>query len=114
MYYSLLLLTGQLIRPQKTAIDQWFRTVAAELKPVDIRIASVYLPLVRTRMIEPMKAYRNMPAMTAKQAAIVIARCILKRKKIFKPWWCTIPQWISFIFNREWQYIAGRFIKKRK
>lgn len=97
----------------KTAIDQWFRTVATELKPAHIRITSVYLPLVRTRMIEPTKAYRNMPSMSVRQAAIVIARCILKRKKVFKPWWCTVSQWVSFIFERQWLYISGRFIKGR-
>lgn len=92
----------------KTAVDQWFRTVATELKPAQICITSVYLPLVRTRMIEPTKAYRNMPAMSVRQTAIVIARCILKRKKVFKPWWCTVSQWVSFIFERHWLYISGR------
>lgn len=92
----------------KTAADQWFRTVATELKPAHIRITSVYLPLVRTRMIEPTKAYRNMPAMSVGQAAIVIARCIFKRKKVFKPWWCTASQWLSFIFEKQWLYISGR------
>ena len=96
----------------KTAIDQWFRSTALELKPAGIHITSIYLPLVQTRMIEPTKAYRNMPAMNVEQAATIIARCILKRKKMFKPWWCTVSQWISFVFERQWQYFSGRFIKK--
>lgn len=95
----------------KTAIDQWFRTVATELKPTHIRITSVYLPLVKTRMIEPTKAYRNMPAMSTEQAAIVIARCLIKRKKMFKPWWCTISQCFLFIFRSQWEYFSGRFIR---
>ncbi|MDR2920315.1 MAG: SDR family NAD(P)-dependent oxidoreductase [Tannerella sp.] len=97
----------------KTAIDQWFRTVASELKYAHIRITSVYLPLVQTRMIEPTRAYRNMPVMSAEQAAIVIAHCLIKRKKIFKPWWCTISQCFSFVFRSQWEYFSGRFIKKK-
>lgn len=98
----------------KTAADQWFRTAAFELKPADIRVTPVYLPLVRTRMIEPVKVYRNMPAMSVEQAAIVIARCIFKRKKLFKPWWCTVPRCLSFVFSGQWQYFSGWFISGKK
>lgn len=98
----------------KTAADQWFRTVAFELKPADIRVTPVYLPLVRTRMIEPLKAYRHTPAMSVEQAAIVVARCILERKKRFRPWWCTIPRTLSFVFSAQWQYLSGRFIREKK
>jgi len=98
----------------KIAIDQWFQSVATELKQSSICISSVYLPLVQTRMIEPTKAYRNMPAMSAEQVAVAIAQCILKRKKIFKPWWCTISQWFSWIFKKQWLYFSDRFIKKER
>lgn len=97
----------------KTAADQWFRTAASELKPVGIRITPVYFPLVRTRMIGPVKAYRDMPAMSAEQAAIVIARCILGRKKAFKPWWCGVARCGSFVLGRQWQRLSGRFVREK-
>lgn len=95
----------------KTAADQWFRTAAFELKPAGIRVTPVYLPLVRTRMIGPVKAYRNMPAMSAEQAAIVIARCILGRKKAFKPWWSAFARCFSYVLGGRWQHLSGRFIQ---
>jgi NAD(P)-dependent dehydrogenase (short-subunit alcohol dehydrogenase family) len=46
----------------KSAFDQWLRTVAPELNARGVATTTIYLPLVRTRMIEPTAAYKKMPA----------------------------------------------------
>jgi NAD(P)-dependent dehydrogenase (short-subunit alcohol dehydrogenase family) len=51
----------------KTAFDQWFRSVGPELNARGVSTTSIYLPLVRTRMMEPTKEYKNMPAMQPEQ-----------------------------------------------
>lgn len=56
----------------KAAFDAWFRSAAPELNNSGIATSTVYLPLVRTPMIEPTKAYRDMPAMEALHAAKLI------------------------------------------
>ena len=53
----------------KTAFDQWFRCVAPELQARGVSTTSIYLPLVRTRMIEPTRAYQNLPALQPEQVA---------------------------------------------
>ena len=60
----------------KTAFDQWFRCVGPELNARGVCTTSIYLPLVRTRMIEPTEAYRNAPAMEPGEVAALICRAI--------------------------------------
>ena len=40
----------------KTAFDQWLRSIGPELNARGVATTSIYLPLVRTRMIEPTPA----------------------------------------------------------
>lgn len=98
----------------KTAADQWFQSAGAELSLLGMRITPVYLPLVQTRMIEPTKAYKNMPAMRVEQVAIVIARCMLYRKKKFMPWWCSVVRCALFLFKKQWLYFSNQYIRKRR
>jgi short-subunit dehydrogenase len=83
----------------KTAFDQWLHAAAPELKANGISCSTAYLPLVRTRMIEPTKAYDKAPAMSPEQAAIVLARLIISRKRVYKPWWTVFLKTGSFFFG---------------
>ena len=69
----------------KTAFDQWFRCVAPELNARDVSTTTIYLPLVRTRMVEPTKAYQNMPAMQPEHVAQLICQAIISRKRNYAP-----------------------------
>lgn len=89
----------------KTAFDQWLQSVSPELEAVGIKCSSVYLPLVKTRMIEPTKSYANMPALLPKQAAQIILRCILKQNSTYKPWWLSFIQFASSL--------GGSYTRKR-
>ncbi|MEZ5672956.1 MAG: SDR family NAD(P)-dependent oxidoreductase [Thiotrichaceae bacterium] len=84
----------------KSAFDQWFRSVAPELKSQGIDCSTAYLPLVRTRMIAPTKQYEKAPAMLPEQAARVLARLIISRKKCFRPWWMAVVEPLAFLLKR--------------
>ena len=71
----------------KFAFDAWFRSAAPELNSNGIEASTVYLPLVRTPMIEPTAAYRNFPAMEAHQAARLIGTVLYSKKRTWRPWW---------------------------
>jgi NAD(P)-dependent dehydrogenase (short-subunit alcohol dehydrogenase family) len=45
----------------KTVFDQWLRCASAELENQHIKISTAYLPLIRTRMIEPTQIYNHAP-----------------------------------------------------
>lgn len=91
----------------KTAFDQWFRSVSPELKGKGITTSSVYLPLVKTRMIEPTKNYQSMPAMRPEHVAKVISRLILKKRRRFKPWWSIFVALICFWFKRPIEFLVN-------
>jgi short-subunit dehydrogenase len=87
----------------KTAFDQWFRSVGPELNARGVSTTSVYLPLVRTRMIEPTEAYRNMPAMRPEQVARLLCRAIISRRGTYAPWWLVPAQLASVLLRRPWE-----------
>lgn len=87
----------------KSALDVWLRAAAPELRAHGIAVSSVYLPLVRTPMIEPTPGYRDLPAMSAEQAAQVMARLCYTRRRGFKPWWLIFGQWASLLFGGVWE-----------
>lgn len=71
----------------KSAADQWLRCAAPELRAAGVAVTTVYLPLVRTRMIAPTEHYAGMPAMDPEQAAQLVCREIVRRGRRWQPWW---------------------------
>ncbi|WP_229783624.1 SDR family NAD(P)-dependent oxidoreductase [Deinococcus sedimenti] len=69
----------------KAAFDLWLQAAVAEWPGV--RGASVYLPLVRTPMIAPTRAYRFLPALSAAEAAEVVTLPFVRRVVRVAPWW---------------------------
>ncbi|MBY0525250.1 MAG: SDR family NAD(P)-dependent oxidoreductase [Gemmataceae bacterium] len=92
----------------KTAFDQWFRSVGPELNARGVGTTSIYLPLVRTRMIEPTKEYRNMPAMQPEQVAQLICRAINSRRRTYAPWWLMMGQLASVLLRWPWEAIMSK------
>lgn len=97
----------------KTAFDQWFRSAAPELEAAGIRTTSVYLPLVKTRMIEPTADYENAPAMSPGHVAKIICKSIYTRRKTFKPWWLIFGQIGSTVFRRPAEIFMNSWTKKK-
>lgn len=96
----------------KTAFDQWFRCVAPELNARGINTSTIYLPLVRTRMIAPTEAYRHMPALSPDAAAVLICKAINTRWRRFAPWWLLPLQFLSVLFRWLWDWLLPKFLKK--
>lgn len=98
----------------KTAFDQWFRCVSPELNARGVHTTSIYLPLVRTRMIEPTKAYRNMPAMQPEQVAQLICQALLSRKRTYAPWWLMAGQITSVLLRNVWELGVSYWLKRKR
>ena len=98
----------------KTAFDQWFRCVGPELNARQVATTSIYLPLVRTRMIEPTREYRNVPAMEPEHVAALICKAILSRKRSYAPWWLPFGQLASTLLRWPFEeYMIGQLKSKR-
>lgn len=98
----------------KTAFDQWFRSVAPELNARGVSTTTIYLPLVRTRMIEPTVAYRNMPAMQPEQVAHLICQAIISRRRTYAPWWLMAAQLASVLFRWPWEVMLSWQLKQNR
>ncbi len=92
----------------KTAFDQWFRSVGAELNGRGVSTTSIYLPLVRTRMIEPTKAYQHVPAMEPEDVAKLICMAIYTRRRTYAPWWLIWGQLVSVILRPLGEVIMSK------
>ncbi len=65
----------------KAALDAFSRSIASEILDDRVAITTVYMPLVRTPMIEPSGIYRDFPALTPEAAAEMVADAIAGRPK---------------------------------
>ena len=97
----------------KSAFDQWFRSVSPELKEVGVSCSSVYLPLVKTRMITPTLQYKDMPAMAPAHVATIICKTMITRQKTYSPWWFGIVRLLSFLFRPLWDFGTSHFMKNK-
>ncbi|MFD1778460.1 SDR family NAD(P)-dependent oxidoreductase [Fredinandcohnia salidurans] len=93
----------------KSAFDVWLRSVLPELHANQIATTTIYLPLVRTPMIEPTPGYRNVPAMSQQHAAKIICKSMYTRRKKYQPWWLVFGQLASVFLTN-----LGDFSKKGK
>jgi NAD(P)-dependent dehydrogenase (short-subunit alcohol dehydrogenase family) len=63
------------------------RSVSPELHNDGVEVTSVYMGLIRTRMVEPTASLRRMPGLSPDQAADIVAKAIIKRPATIAPWW---------------------------
>lgn len=96
----------------KTAFDQWFRCVGPELNARGVHTTSIYLPLVRTRMIEPTAEYRNLPAMQPEHVAQLICKAINSRRRTYAPWWLLGGQLASVLLRWLWEPLMTWRVKR--
>ncbi|MCW2495008.1 SDR family NAD(P)-dependent oxidoreductase [Jatrophihabitans sp.] len=69
----------------KAALEAWSDCVQGEVVDDGIVFTTIRMPLVRTPMIAPTKAYRRMPALSAEQAAQTIADAVVCRPRRLRP-----------------------------
>ena len=65
----------------KAALDAFSRSIASEIVDDRVAISTVYMPLVRTPMIEPSRHYKYFPALSPEEAAEMVADAIASRNK---------------------------------
>jgi short-subunit dehydrogenase len=65
----------------KAALDAFSRSIGSEIIGDGVHITTVYMPLVRTPMIEPTKMYERFPTLSPEEAADMITDAIRKRPK---------------------------------
>lgn len=65
----------------KAALDAFSRSIASEIVDDRVAISTVYMPLVRTPMIEPSTHYKYFPALSPEEAADMVADAIASRNK---------------------------------
>jgi NAD(P)-dependent dehydrogenase (short-subunit alcohol dehydrogenase family) len=71
----------------KGAFDLWLRSVAPELQADGVDVTSIYMGLIRTRMIAPTPTLRRFPGLRPDQAADIVAKAIIERPRTIEPWW---------------------------
>lgn len=69
----------------KAALDAFSAVAASEAYGDDVHFTTVHMPLVRTPMIAPTKAYRRMPALTPEQAAQLTLSALVSQKTRVTP-----------------------------
>jgi short-subunit dehydrogenase len=97
----------------KAAFDQWFRSVGPELNARGVATTSIYLPLVRTRMSEPTRHLRYLPAMQPEQVARLICRAINSRRRWYKPWWLWPAELGSVLFRWPWEVLTTWYLRRQ-
>jgi len=97
----------------KTAFDQWFRCAGPELNARGVATTSIYLPLVRTRMIEPTREYRNAPAMQPEEVARLICRAIISRRRSYGPWWLQTAEVGSVLLRWPWEVVMTWYMRRQ-
>jgi NAD(P)-dependent dehydrogenase (short-subunit alcohol dehydrogenase family) len=71
----------------KGAFDMWLRSVTPELHADGVHVTSVYMGLIHTRMSAPTPSLRNLPGLSADQAADIVAKAIIERPRTIEPRW---------------------------
>lgn len=97
----------------KSAFDVWLRSSAPELNVMGISNTSIYLPLVKTPMILPTKAYNKAPAMSPDHVAKIICRSMYTKRRYYKPWWLIFGQLGSVLLRGIWELTAPIVLKGR-
>lgn len=69
----------------KSALDMFTRSIAPEVIGDGVHVTTIYMPLVRTPMIEPTSAYDSVPALTVDDAARMVTRALVNRPREVTP-----------------------------
>lgn len=86
----------------KTAFDQYCRSNQSEWKKMNVKLKTIYLPLVKTEMIASNDGYKNFPAMESSEAALRITKLLLDHSSYSRPWWSPFPITIGFFIRKIW------------
>lgn len=91
----------------KVAFDEWCQSNAAEWRKDGVRLRTIYLPLVETRMSAVNDVYKGTPKMSAAQAGIRIIRLLVSGRDWSMPWWA-FGLGILYLLKRTWAKLMLR------
>lgn len=74
----------------KSAANMWCQTASAELRRRDVMVQVAYMPLVHTGMSDVNPMYKDLPGYSASEAAVLLLRLALSRRKSYMPWWARL------------------------
>jgi NAD(P)-dependent dehydrogenase (short-subunit alcohol dehydrogenase family) len=69
----------------KAALEAWSDCVQGEVLDDGVLFTTIRMPLVRTPMIAPTRAYRHVPALRPEEAARTVADAIVRRPRRLRP-----------------------------
>ncbi len=98
----------------KAALDAFSRSIASEIVMDQVDITTIYMPLVRTPMIEPTKHYDYLPALSPESAAKLICEAIRKRPKrvstalgtLVEGTYAVVPAVQDIVFSQIGPYVS--------
>lgn len=82
----------------KAGFDLWLRALGTELLDQRVSVRSVYLPLVWTPMSAASGVYDRMPALSAHEAAEVVAGALVTARTRVAPWWLRGQDWAALLW----------------
>ncbi|WP_083982229.1 SDR family NAD(P)-dependent oxidoreductase [Actinomadura hibisca] len=81
----------------KGAFDVWLRSVAPEIRRDGVRVTTLYMALIYTRMSAPTPIMRRLPGLAPDQAAGIVHRAIIDRPRSIGPWWVGPAELLSLV-----------------
>ena len=95
----------------KAALDAFSRCIASEIFDDGVHISTIYMPLVRTPMIQPTRIYDRFPTITPDKAADMICDAIVHRPKRIATPLGTLGQILYAINPKSIDYILNSAYK---
>jgi NAD(P)-dependent dehydrogenase (short-subunit alcohol dehydrogenase family) len=95
----------------KAALDAFSRCIASEIFDDGVYISTIYMPLVRTPMIQPTRIYDRFPTITPDNAADMITDAIIHRPKRIATPLGTLGQILYAINPKSIDYILNSAYK---
>jgi NAD(P)-dependent dehydrogenase (short-subunit alcohol dehydrogenase family) len=95
----------------KAALDGFSRCIASEIIDDGVHITTIYMPLVRTPMINPTRMYDRFPTLTPDRAADMICEAIIHRPKRIATPLGTLGQILYAINPKSVDYILNSAYK---
>jgi NAD(P)-dependent dehydrogenase (short-subunit alcohol dehydrogenase family) len=91
----------------KSAYDVFIRTVALEAAGDGVKVTSIYMPIVRTRMIAPTPEFRYVPSLSPGQAGDLVCKAIVERPGSIGPWWASAVEAGAAVTRWPWETAMG-------
>ncbi|UUY03743.1 SDR family NAD(P)-dependent oxidoreductase [Svornostia abyssi] len=98
----------------KAAVDAFTRSAAPETRRDHVHWTTVYMPLVRTDMITPTKAFHRAPAMSVERGAGMVLDGIVRRPVRVTHPFGTMSQAAQLVIPRRMESAMARTVGRRR